>query len=74
MNLGQTYLCFFLAFPENIGEYPNHIFKEFEKIDLNPGESKYVTIEVDDHALFYFNVEKNSHSRVNNDIIKAFIA
>ena len=64
----------FLTFLENVGEYPNHIFKGFEKINLNPGKSKSVTIEVNDHALSYFNVDKNSYIRVNNGIIKFFFA
>ena len=71
---GQAVPMLFLTFPENIGEYPNHIFKGFEKVSINPDESKSVTIEVDEHALSYFNVEKNSYTRVDNGIIKVCIA
>ena len=71
---GQAVPMLFLTFPESIGEYPKHIFKGFEKVNINPWETKSVTIEVDDHALSYFNVEKNSYTRVDNGIIKVCIA
>ena len=64
----------FLTFPDSIGEYPKYIFKGFEKIELEVGETKNVTITADDHALSYFNVEKNKYVRVNNGKIKVYIA
>ena len=71
---GSAVPMLFLTFPESIGEYPKYIFKGFEKLLLEPGESKNVTIKVDDHALSYFNVEQNKYVRVNNGKIKVYIA
>ena len=55
-EIGQAVPMMFLTFPESIGEYPNHIFKGFEKVEIKPGETKNVNIKVDKHALSYFNV------------------
>ena len=71
---GQAVPMMFLTFPDSIGEYPKHIFKGFEKVNIEAGKSKKVTIEADNHALSYFNVEKNDYTRVDNGIIKVCIA
>ena len=71
---GKVVPMMFLTFPDNIGEYPKHIFKGFEKVKLKPDESKKITIEADNHALSYFNIEKNDYTRVDNGIIKVCIA
>ena len=71
---GSAVPMMFLTFPDSIGEYPKYIFKGFEKIELEVGETKNVTITADDHALSYFNVEKNKYVRVNNGKIKVYIA
>ena len=73
-EIGQAVPMMFLTFPESIGEYPNYIFKGFEKIEIKPGETKNVNIKADEHALSYFNVEKNNYVRVDNGIIKVYIA
>ncbi|MBR3720624.1 MAG: glycoside hydrolase family 3 C-terminal domain-containing protein, partial [Clostridia bacterium] len=61
---GSAVPMMFLTFPESIGDYPKYIFKGFEKVELEPGETKNVSIEADDHALSYFNVEANKYVRV----------
>ena len=71
---GQAVPMMFITFPDNIGEYPKHIFKGFEKLQISPGESKNVTIIADDHALSYFNILKNNYIRVVSGIIKVSIA
>ena len=55
--VGQAVPMMFLTFPESVKEYPEHIFKGFDKVELKPDEIKTVTIFADDHALYYFNVE-----------------
>ena len=62
----------FLSFPDSIGDYPEYIFKGFNKTKLKPNEEKRVTIHADDHALSYF--KDNKYVRVNNGIIKVYIA
>ena len=70
---GQAVPMMFLTFPDNIGEYPKHIFKGFEKVEIEEGKKASVTIKADNHALSYFNVEKNNYVRVNNGKIKVCI-
>ena len=70
---GSAVPMLFLTFPDSIGDYPKYIFKGFEKVELKAGESKNVTILADDHALSYFNVEKNNYVRVNEGKIKVYI-
>lgn len=71
---GQAVPMMFLTFPSDIGDYPKHIFKGFEKIEILPNETKSVTISADDHALSYFNENKNDYIRINSGIIKVAIA
>ena len=70
---GSAVPMMFLTFPDNIGDYPKYIFKGFDKIELQPGESKNVNIKADDHALSYFNVQQNKYVRVDNGPIKVYI-
>ena len=73
-NSGAAVPMLFLTFPDNIGDYPKYIFKGFEKIELDVGQNKQINIKVDDHALSYFNVKQNKYVRVNDGIIKVYIA
>ena len=70
---GSAVPMLFLTFPDYIGDYPKYIFKGFEKIELNPGEIKDVTIKADAHALSYFNVGENKYIRVDKGKIKVYI-
>ena len=70
---GKAVPMMFLTFPSSIGEYPEGIFKGFEKIELDAGETKSVSILADDHALSYFNVDKNNYVRVKEGKIKVYI-
>ena len=71
---GKAVSMMFLTFPENIGDYPKYIFKGFEKIEIEPGQTKTIKIIADDHALSYFNVEQNKYVRVNEGTIKVYIS
>ena len=71
---GKAVPMMFLTFPESIGDYPEYIFKGFEKVEIEPGKTKTVKILADDHALSYFNVDKNKYVRVNNGKIKVYIS
>ena len=71
---GKAVPMMFLTFPEDIGEYPPYIFKGFEKVEIKPKEKKNVNIIADDHALSYFNPEKNDYIRVKKGIIKIYIS
>ena len=65
---GQVVPMLFLTFPDEIGDYPKHILKGFEKEKIEPGESKNIIIKVDNHALSYFDVEKNTYIKVKGNI------
>jgi beta-glucosidase len=71
---GQAVPMMFLTFPDSVKDYPEHIFKGFDKVELKSGEEKTIKIVADDHALSYFNVEQNKYVRVKDGIIKVFIA
>ena len=71
---GKAVPMMFLTFPESIGEYPAYIFKGFEKIELEPNETKTVNILADPHALSYFNVEENKYMRVKQGKITVDIS
>jgi len=70
---GKAVPMMFLTFPSSIGEYPEGIFKGFEKIELEPGQTKSVSILADDHALSYFNLAQNKYVRVKDGKIKVYI-
>ena len=71
---GKSVPMMFLTFPESIGDYPPYIFKGFEKVELEAGKIVNVNIIADDHALSYFNVEKNNYERVKEGKIKVYIS
>ena len=71
---GKAVPMMFLTFPESIGDYPPYIFKGFEKVELEAGSIVNVNIIADDHALSYFNVEKNNYERVKEGKIKVYIS
>jgi beta-glucosidase len=71
---GKAVPMMFLTFPDSIGDYPKYIFKGFEKIELESDETKTVKIFADDHALSYFNVDKNKYVRVKEGKIKVDIS
>ena len=71
---GKAVPMVFLTFPDTIGDYPKYIYKGFEKVELNAGQEKEVSITIDDHALSYFNVDQNKYVRVNDGKIKVYIA
>ena len=70
---GSAVPMLFLTFPESIKDYPEYIFKGFEKVELKPGEEKKVEIKADAHALSYFDVPLNNYIRVTNGMIKTYI-
>ena len=71
---GKAVPMMFLTFPDSIGDYPEYIFKGFEKIELEPGQTETIKILADDHALSYFNVKENKYVRVKNGKIKVYIS
>jgi len=54
---GAAVPMIFLTFPESVKDYPVRVFKGFDKVMLQPGESKEVTIFIDNHDLSYFDVD-----------------
>ena len=71
--VGKAVPMLFLTFPDHIGEYPKYILKGFEKVEIKAGETKEVTVIADEHALSYFNVEKDNYVRVCRGKIKVYI-
>ena len=71
---GKAVAMMFLTFPESIGDYPKYIFKGFEKIEIQPGQTKTLKILADEHSLSYFNVEKNKYVRIKEGKIKVYIS
>ena len=71
---GKAVPMLFLTFPESIGDYPPNIFKGFEKVEIQPGQTETVKILADDHALSYFNESQNKYVRVNEGKIKVYIS
>ena len=61
---GDAVPMLFLKFPDSVasdsynGEYPSKLFKGFEKVFVKAGETKSVTINVDEHALSYYSTSK----------------
>eukprot|EP00833_Pecoramyces_ruminatium_P011433 jgi/Orpsp1_1/1185465/evm.model.c7180000093884.1 len=54
---GAAVPMIFLSFPDVVKDYPSRLFKGFDKVMLEAGESKEVTILVDNHDLSYYDVE-----------------
>ena len=71
---GKAVAMMFLTFPESIGDYPKYIFKGFEKIEIQPGQTNTLKILADEHSLSYFNVEKNKYVRIKEGKIKVYIS
>ena len=71
---GKAVGLLFLSFPDTIGDYPKYIFKGFEKVEIQPGQTESVSITVDDHGLSYFNVSENKYVRVNEGKINVYIS
>ena len=66
---GDAVPMLFLHFPDSInsdcdgGEYPNKLFKGFEKVFVKAKEKISVTITVDEHALSYYSASKSDFVR-----------
>ena len=71
---GKAVPMMFLTFPDSIGDYPKYIFKGFEKVEIQPGQTEIVKILADDHALSYFNIRENKYVRVKEGKIKVYIS
>ena len=72
---GKVVLMLFITFPDSIGDYTTspYILKGFEKININIDGITKATLFVDDHALYYFNVDENKYVRVKVGIIKYYV-
>lgn len=71
---GKAVAMMFLTFPESIGDYPKYILKGFDKIEIQPGQTKTLKILADEHSLSYFNVEQNKYVRIKEGKIKVYIS
>ncbi|OUM56549.1 hypothetical protein PIROE2DRAFT_18798, partial [Piromyces sp. E2] len=49
--------------------YPVHLFKGFDKIMLQPGESKETTIFIDNHSLSYYDVDSMEFVKPEGEFI-----
>ncbi|KAG4088615.1 beta-glucosidase [Neocallimastix lanati (nom. inval.)] len=54
---GAAVPMIFLSFPDVVKDYPSRLFKGFDKVLLEAGESKEVNILVDNHGLSYYDVD-----------------
>jgi len=54
---GAAVPMIFLSFPDVVKDYPSRLFKGFDKVMLEAGESKEVNILVDNHDLSYFDID-----------------
>ena len=54
---GAAVPMIFLSFPDVVKDYPSRLFKGFDKMMLEAGESKTSKILIDNHDLSYFDVE-----------------
>jgi beta-glucosidase len=66
---GDVVAMLFLKFPDSVKSYPSKLFKGFDKQFIKKGETKSITIFVDDHGLSYYNVEKGDFERPSNDYV-----
>ncbi len=66
---GDAVPMLFLHFPDTIksdcdgGDYPNKLFKGFEKVLVKAGQTNTVKITVDEHALSYYSVSLKAFVR-----------
>ena len=72
---GDVVPMLFLKFPVTISApiYPSKLFKGFDKQFIKKGETKSITIFVDDHALSYYNVEKGDFERPQDGTYVVYI-
>ncbi|OUM64902.1 glycoside hydrolase family 3 protein, partial [Piromyces sp. E2] len=54
---GAAVPMIFLSFPESVKDYPVRLFKGFDKVMLEAGQSKKTTIFIDNHDLSYYDLE-----------------
>lgn len=57
---GEEVVQVYISLPKHQIFRPKQELKGFEKIHLNPGETKKIDIFLDEHAFSYFNIIKNS--------------
>ena len=73
---GEAVPMVFLKFPDNIQTeegYPDKLFKGFDKKWINPNETVSFEILVDDHALSYYNINKQDYERPNSGKYTVFV-
>ena len=73
---GEAVPMVFLKFPDNIQTeegYPDKLFKGFDKKWINPNETVNFEILVDDHALSYYNINKQDYERPNSGKYTVFV-
>lgn len=73
---GEAVPMVFLKFPDDIeaqDEYPDKLFKGFDKKWIKPNEAVEFEILVDDHALSYFNVFSQKFERPKNGSYTVYV-
>ena len=73
---GEAVPMVFLKFPDDIeaqDEYPDKLFKGFDKKWIKPNEAVEFEILVDDHALSYFNVFSQKFERPKNGAYTVYV-
>ena len=73
---GEAVPMVFLKFPNDIeaqDEYPDKLFKGFDKKWIKPNEAVEFEILVDDHALSYFNVFSQKFERPKNGSYTVYV-
>ena len=73
---GEAVPMVFLKFPNDIeaqDEYPDKLFKGFDKKWIKPNEAVEFEILVDDHALSYFNVLSQKFERPKNGSYTVYV-
>ena len=73
---GEAVPMVFLKFPDNIQTeegHPDKLFKGFDKKWINPNETVSFEILVDDHALSYYNINKQDYERPNSGKYTVFV-
>jgi len=65
---GKEVAQLYLTFPDIAeGNEPPHQLKGFQKISLAPGESKSITLKLDERALSYWSVSSHSWAHANGE-------